>query len=343
MKEVKIKLMIAGMVGAGILAIVIAFIFRWQIDRTVTEPIPSSHHAQTSATYKTPLHAETSTVPKQISVPVYAEVTQHTSVKPESPPVLKRNEKQPSPVTAVRIEPEPVSTSMPELTIDEKVQKVIEWFKQTNVFDRPLIERPMKLAEKFKELAQQGDEVSTRVLLAFAGEENGMISSTAISALGMSTNSPLKNDIVKFLREKLKQTRDVGMECTILEGLARLGGDSVADELRTYILNNWRRSDGWGEKVATAVVKGMADVGTYKAGEFLVLELMRADNPDWLYDYGSAVVDALRKYRHPLVKQALLNYADKIRRRMEKEIGAPHEYLKGKLEEVQKAVSEQEQ
>lgn len=323
------------MVAIGALAIVIAFVFWMQIDKSVEDSVPSSKYSYTT-------HA-TKTVSKPPSSHKTEETIQQKLLAPISTTVPESSMKQPSAVIAVRIEPELESTRGPEVTIDEKVQKVIQWFKQTNSTERPLIQRPVALDSKFKELAQQGDEVSTRVLMAFAMEENVMVSTTAISALGMITKSPLKNDIVKCLQEKLKQSGSISVKCATLEALARVGGDSVIDELRNYILINWDRHDGWGERIATAVVKGMSDVKTYKAAEFLVLELMRADSPDWLYEYGSAVVDALRKYRHPLVKQALIDYAVKIDNRMKREIGAPHEYLKGKFEEVHKAIAEQEQ
>lgn len=229
------------MVAIGILAIALAFVFRMQIDRSVEDSVPSSEYSySTQATKTVPKptlsHRTEETIQQKVLVP------HSTTVVPE--PSMK----QPSAVTAVRIEPEPESTTTPELTIDEKVQKVIEWFKQTNSEARPLIERPVALDNKFKELAQQGDEVSTRVLIAFAMEKNVMVSTTAISALGMITNSPLKNDIVKSLQDRLKQSGDISVECATLEALARVGGDSVTDELRNYILINWNRNDGWGEK-----------------------------------------------------------------------------------------------
>ncbi|MCK5850592.1 MAG: HEAT repeat domain-containing protein [Kiritimatiellae bacterium] len=212
-----------------------------------------------------------------------------------------------------------------KMPMDKRVAAAVDWFKNCEL-------GPNRYAIKVKSLSAFSDEMSVRVLMVLSDDPKSSVS--AVQALGSVRSPDMKKEIIDHLR-KQAQSRNINVQSAALESFARVGGDDVLKEMERYITNNWRRPDGRGERVCTAVIKGVADVDSQASLEMLRRQLQRVGDQDWLPDYGSVVVWAISKHHHPQKKDALLGYADGMSYRLRNVTNrSGQNYLKEKIKQA---------
>ncbi|MDI6774110.1 MAG: hypothetical protein QME60_01770 [Verrucomicrobiota bacterium] len=142
-------------------------------------------------------------------------------------------------------------------------------------------------------MARQGAEEGVEALLALS-RESAPMGLEAIEALGETGATSLHARVGAVLKERFGDS-NVSVVCASAHSYIRVLGDASIAEMRAFVRRNWARSDGWGERVCGAAVKALGELDSSAGDRLLMEELRRANRPDWLPDYGSAVVKALAK------------------------------------------------
>jgi len=203
----------------------------------------------------------------------------NTGQEPASPSV------RPLPPENLRIPAE--DTPSPAQPISqEKVDAAADEFMTGEIAWRTL---PIRL----KLMAEAG-EFTLRVLMALSDRE-GRIRTYATEGLGWARDPDALPEVAALLEKKFGD-RNVETVCAALKSYARIRKDEAVPKLTMYIAANYHRPDGHGERVCTAAVQGMGELGTRPSHDALLGQLARVDEPTWLMDYGSSVVAALVRH-----------------------------------------------
>jgi hypothetical protein len=168
----------------------------------------------------------------------------------------------------------------------EKIDAAVEEFMKSKIAWR-------KLPTRMKMMAQAG-EFTLRVLMALA-DKPGRIGTHAVEGLGHAKDPDVLPEVAALLKKKFRD-RNVETACAALKSYARVKKDEGVPDLTAYIAANYHRPDGHGERVCTATVQGLGELGTKPSHDALLGQLARVDEPTWLMDYGSSVVKALVRH-----------------------------------------------
>ena len=215
------------------------------------------------------------------------------------------------------------------------------------------------LPAELNRMAKQGSEESIEALLALS-REPGRIGLEAIQALSGVGAEAQRVRLAEELKKRLDEA-DAGVASACIRSYVILRGDESLEEVRRFLPRSYNRQDGLGESVCAAAVKAVGELDTDAADRVLGEELKRVVQPDWLPDYGSAVVKALAKtelkevrtnlrgYTHvrpprPLsaeARAALEAYAEGLRRKMPGADNPPgRQYIEEKIAEVSAALAQ---
>ena len=243
---------------------------------------------------------------------------------PPSPPLEHEPETASVPMTTDRSpEQGPEETS-------PLVEARIKSLKSSNI-------RPQLFRTRIEDMAKSGDEVSVATLIALSNEHYDELA--VVEVLGEVRRPGQRQKVAEHLRARI-----AGSPLTILmaalQSYARVMGDDAVPDLRQSIRDQWRRQDGFGERVCKAAVQGLGGIPTPAAQAALIAELDRVAEPGWLPDYGSAVVAELGRRRTSEASAALLRYADALEKKMPPENNPPgRRYYLEKIAEARQAAT----
>lgn len=222
----------------------------------------------------------------------------------------------------------PASSAMPAATGQEPAE--VAWFKNPSI--------PLKTRQaEIRNLATQADSRAQQTLMSIGNAEI-YLNREAVEALGAFAQSPDKQAVAAYLREKMG-SQDSQMACAAANGYARLMGDEGVAELAMALNHNRERPDGHQELVQTSIVIALGEMASATAVEPLKAELGRSDDSDWRMDYGSEVVKALRRLATEDGRKAMLAYADRLAARIPSEPMAK-QYFEAKISEARTAAGQ---
>lgn len=204
------------------------------------------------------------------------------------------------------------------------------WFKNPSI--------PIKTRQaEIQNLAARADAGAQQELMAIGNAEI-YLNREAVEALGAFAQSPQKQAVAAYLREKMG-SKDCLMASAAARGYARLMGADGVGNLAEALKNNRERLDGHQQLVQTSIVVALGEQGSVAAVEPLKAELGRSEESDWRLDYGSAVVKALRRSGTEEARRAMLAYADRLAARIPSDPMAK-EYFEAKISEARAAAGQ---
>jgi HEAT repeat protein len=190
----------------------------------------------------------------------------------------------------------------------------------------PVEERRAEIAS----LAERGDEPSVRVLMDL-GDDHTYLNWAAVEALGRTGS----NEVIRYLRGKLTHP-DPRVLCSAVKGLARAAGTASVRDVAEVLERNRERPDGCEDMVCSTCVGALGEIGSAKAIPALRRELEGTVGTSLHYEYGSAVVAALRAIGDSAAGPVLAAYARRLARAREEMSDNPlgREYMEAKISEA---------
>jgi len=209
---------------------------------------------------------------------------------------------------------------------DAEIAKRVLRYKDTKI---PIKKR----LQEIKDLGRDNTEESTRLLMAL-GNEYIYVNFAAVEALGYSKQP----NVPSYLKAKLRE-KDPRLVKSAVTALVMIEGEDAIPIVADVLDKNHVRDDGYVDLICTACVKALASTKSRNAVPVLAGELEQAIPDDLYYDYGSAVVEAIRQIGDVSGRPALQGYVKKLEKAREAESDNPMavEYFEGKIAETLKA------
>jgi len=209
---------------------------------------------------------------------------------------------------------------------DTEIAKGVLRYKDTKI---PIKKR----LQEIKDLGRDGTAESTRLLMAL-GDEYIYVNFAAVEALGYSKQP----NVPSYLKAKLRE-KDPRLVKSAVTALVMIEGEDAIPIVADVLDKNHVRDDGYVDLICTACVKALASTKSRNAVPVLAGELEQAIPDDLYYDYGSAVVEAIRQIGDVSGRPALQGYVKKLEKAREAESDNPMavEYFEGKIAETLKA------
>lgn len=238
----------------------------------------------------------------------------------------------------------PRSLISPVMAFDAPVAETRQEVAGRSAVDEDLVRklksstlRPREFQTRIRSIAIRGDSAGVETLIALSDEHYEELA--IVEALGEVRRQGQRQRVGTHLRGKIAD-RPLRVMMAAYRSYARVMEDEAIPVLTESIHEQWRRPDGFGEMVCKAAIQAMGGIPSQAAQTALIAELERVNEPGWLPDYGSAVVEELGKRRSAEASAALQHYADALEKRMPPENNPPgRAYYEEKIEEARRAAS----
>lgn len=208
-------------------------------------------------------------------------------------------------------------------------------------------------------LLARGTEEQVRTVIALT--ETSDVRRTAVEALGHVRLLRLHKDVEKQL-VTLAYDADISVACSAVASLGKLRREAAIPHIERIIRDNYGGGvTGNGLRVCYSAVKALGEMGDKASLDALLKQLGGVNRRDWVYDYGSELIAALKrhdkrqgmgrfrskdaeeepglsgKYREQ-IRDELLQYAGQLEKRLP---GIPNRasrrYLESKIREAREA------
>jgi len=204
----------------------------------------------------------------------------------------------------------------------------LAWFKDETVSPE------VRQVEVF-ELAQRRDGQAIEMLETIADVPTE-IGRDAIISLGDTATT----GAVAYLNSRLSDPSPTVLAAAVVS-LARAAGTGAVDGVAGVLQRNHSRADGWEDRVCGACVKALALTQAPAALPVLNLEFEATTNETFGYEYGSAVVQAMKDIGSVDARPLLLGYAERLTQERSRVLEHPLSvrYLDQKITEAKEAAA----
>lgn len=149
---------------------------------------------------------------------------------------------------------------------------------------------PRKFQAALQEAARSDDLIAIRVVLKLADDLEAEL--PALEALGLVRYEPAYPDVAAKLHQKLSAASPA-VRAAALNSFARIAGDAAIPDAERFIREGWQAGNGHELEVCLEGVRALGQIRSEAGLRALASILKGGARPDWLPDFGSAVIATL--------------------------------------------------